>query len=293
MASTIGSIAVLGTGTMGLPIARNLARAGLYVSAWDRTPERVAPLRDEGVTVAPDPADAVRGRDALLTMLSDADAVTSVAEQALPAARDDTIWIQLSTIGLAGTERCVALADQHGVALVDSPVLGTKGPAEQGQLTVLASGPEQALDRCAAVFDAIGQRTLRAGPTGAGTRLKLVANEWIVALVESAAESLALAEGLGVDPRMFLQAIEGGPLDLPYLHAKADMMLKRSFEPPQFSLRLAAKDAALVVEAAEREGLDLPVARAIAQRLAEGAQEHGDEDLAATFRTSAPTTGRR
>jgi 3-hydroxyisobutyrate dehydrogenase len=292
MASTIGSIAVLGTGTMGLPIARRLARAGLYVSAWNRSAEHAAPLRDEGVTVASDPDEAVRGRDALLTMLSDADAVTSVAEQALPSARDDAIWIQMSTIGLAGIERCVALADQHGVTLVDSPVLGSQGPAEQGQLTVLASGPEQALDRCAPAFDAIGQRTLRAGPTGAGTRLKLVTNEWIVALVEGAAEAFALAEGLGIDPRLFLQSVEGGPLDLPYLHLKGEMMLERSF-PPQFSLRLAAKDAALVAEAAEREGLDLPVARAIAQRLAEGAQEHGEEDLAATFRTSAPKTARR
>lgn len=289
MASPVRSIAVLGTGTMGLPIARHLARAGLDVAAWSRTPEHAAPLREDGVLVAGDPAEAVRDRDALLTMLSDADAVTSVAERALPAARDDALWIQMSTVGLAGIERCMALADQHGVALVDSPVLGTKGPAEQGQLTVLASGPDQALERCEPVFDAIGQRTLRAGSTGMGTRLKLVINEWLVALVEGAAETIALAEGLGVDPRLFLKAVEGGPLDLPYLRVKGQMMLDRSF-PAQFSLRLAAKDAALVVEAAEREGLDLPVARAIAQRLAEGAREYGEEDMAATFRMSAPKT---
>jgi 3-hydroxyisobutyrate dehydrogenase len=287
MTAPLRSVAVLGTGTMGLPIARHLAKAGLDVAAFNRARERAEPLRDEGVAVAADPAEAVRGRDALVTVLSDADAVIAVAEQALPAASEGAIWIQMSTIGLPGTERCVALAGEHGVTLVDSPVLGTKGPAEQGRLTVLASGPEEALDRCEPVFEAIGQRTVRAGEPGAGTRLKLVTNQWLVALVEGAAETFALAEGLGIDPRRFLEAVEGGPLDLPYLRLKGQMMLERDF-PPQFSLRLAAKDAALVVDAARRAGLDLPVARAIAERLAEGAEAYGDQDMAATFLLSAP-----
>jgi 3-hydroxyisobutyrate dehydrogenase len=272
---------------MGLPIARNLARAGLDVAAWNRSPERAAPLRDDGVTVAGDTAEAVRGRDTFMTLLSDADAVTAVAEHALAAARDDAVWIQASTIGLEGTERCVALAAERGVTLVDAPVLGTKGPAEQAKLTVLSSGPEDALDRCAPVFDAIGTRTVRVGEAGAGTRLKLVTNAWIVALVEGAAEALALAEGLDLDPRLLLGAISGGPLDLPYLHAKGEMMIERSFAP-QFSLRLAAKDTALVADAARRAGLDLPAATAIAERFAQGAREHGDEDMAATFLLSAP-----
>jgi 3-hydroxyisobutyrate dehydrogenase len=287
MTSPIRSIAVLGTGTMGLPIARNLARAGLDVAAWNRTPEHATPLRDDGVAVAADPADAVRGRDALMTVLSDADAVTGVAQQAVGDAGDDAVWIQTSTIGLEGTERCATIAGEGGVAFVDAPVLGTKGPAEQAKLVVLASGPEDALDRCAPVFDAVGQRTVRVGEAGAGTRLKLVTNAWIIALVEGAAEALALAEGLDLDPRLLLEAVSGGPLDLPYLHAKGEMMIERSFAP-QFSLRLAAKDAALVADAARRHDLDLPVASAIAERLAQGAREHGDEDMAATFRLSAP-----
>jgi len=272
----VRSVAVLGAGgTMGAPMAARLADAGLDVTPWSR---------------GEDLAAAVGGRDAVLTMLPDAEAVLEVAQRALPGARDGVLWLQMSTIGIEGTERCAELAQRHGAVLVDAPVLGTKQPAEQGQLVVLASGPDAALDRGAPVFEAVGQRTMRLGPAGAGTGLKLVVNAWLVALVEGMAESLALAEGLGLDPQRFLEAVGGGGLDLPYLRLKAPMMLERDF-PPSFSLRLAAKDARIAVEAAQRHDLDLPVLAAIAERLTAGAQEHGDEDMAATFRLSAPGLG--
>jgi 3-hydroxyisobutyrate dehydrogenase len=269
----IRSVAVLGAGgTMGAPMAQRLEDAGLDVARWRR---------------GEDLAAAVGGRDAVLTMLPDADAVTEVAASALPHAADGVVWVQCSTVGLEGIERCDALAGRFGATLVDAPVLGTREPAEQGDLVVLAAGPDDALERCAPVFDAVGRRTVRAGALGAGTRLKLVTNAWLVALVEGAAESVALAEGLGLDARLLLDALEGGPLDLPYLRLKAPMMLRREF-PPSFSLRLAAKDARLVEDAATRSALDLPLARTVAERLTAGAREHGDEDLAATFRLSAP-----
>ena len=272
----VRSVAVLGAGgTMGAPMAARLADAGLDVTPWSR---------------GEDLAAAVGGRDAVLTMHPDAEAVLEVAQRALPGARDGVLWLQMSTIGIEGTERCAELAQRHGAVLVDAPVLGTKQPAEQGQLVVLASGPDAALDRGAPVFEAVGQRTMRLGPAGAGTGLKLVVNAWLVALVEGMAESLALAEGLGLDPQRFLEAVGGGGLDLPYLRLKAPMMLERDF-PPSFSLRLAAKDARIAVEAAQRHDLDLPVLAAIAERLTAGAQEHGDEDMAATFRLSAPGLG--
>ena len=197
----------------------------------------------------------MRGRDIVLTMLSDADAVLEVAGRALPAAREGVLWLQTSTVGIDGTDRCAGLAREHGAVLVGAPVLGTKAPAEQGALVVLASGPDHALDRLAPVFDAIGQRTLRVGPAGAGTRLKLVANAWVVTVVQGAAETLALAQGLGLDPTLLFEAVEGGPLDLPYLRAKGAAMLKGDFSP-SFSLRLAAKDARLVAETAEHVGVE-------------------------------------
>lgn len=165
-------------------------------------------------------------------------------------------------------------------------MIGTKAPAEQGTLVVLASGPEDVRERARPIFDAVGQRTMWVGQAGAGTRLKLAVNTWIVTLVEGAAETLALAEGLGLDPALVLEAVAGGPLDLPYLQTKGRMMLERSFEP-SFSLALAAQDAALVEDAVSRHGLDLPLVATIRERLEDGAREHGDEDLAATYLTAA------
>jgi 3-hydroxyisobutyrate dehydrogenase len=283
----MASIAVLGTGVMGAPMARNLARAGHEVRAWNRSPEKAAPLRDDGVDVREDPASAAAGADVAMTMLADADAVIDVAWRASLA--PDQVWWQCSTIGLEGTERAEQLAVETGASLVDAPVLGTRVPAEEGTLVILASGPDAALDTCAPLFDAVAQRTMRLGPAGAGTRLKLAVNSWVLAVTQGAAETLALAKGLGLDPTLVFDAVDGGGLDLPYLRMKGKLMLDDDF-PPSFALALAAKDAGLVVEAAERHGADVPVARAIADRFAEGVGAgYGDEDMAVTHRLSRPS----
>jgi 3-hydroxyisobutyrate dehydrogenase len=275
------SIAVLGTGAMGAPMARNLARAGHDVRAWNRTREKAAPLGDAGVEVRDDPAAAADGADVVMTMLADAEAVLEVAEQA--GLHSGQIWWQASTIGIDGNERCAELAAQNGSALVDAPVLGTRQPAEEGKLVVLASGPDDALDTCTPLFDAVSARTMRLGEAGAGTRLKLAVNSWVLAVTQGAAETIALAEALGLDPSLVIDAVDGGALDLPYFRMKAKLMMDREF-PPSFALALAAKDARLVVDAAERHGSDLPAARAIAARMTEGADAgHGDEDMAATY----------
>ncbi|MFC4000127.1 NAD(P)-dependent oxidoreductase [Prauserella oleivorans] len=287
----IDTVAVLGAGgIMGFPMARNLARAGLQVRAWNRSREKAEPLSGDGVTVVDDPADAIDGADAIVTMLADADTVAGTVEGALGRATDGAVWIQTSTVGIDATARLRALADEHGVPFVDAPVLGTKQPAENAQLVVLASGPEQVRDRIQPVFDAIGKKTLWVGEAGAGSRLKLVANAWVMSVVEATAETVALAEGLDVDPRQFLEAVAGGPLDLPYLQLKAAAILERSFDPAM-KLTLAAKDARLIAEAAEQHGLDLPLVRTIRNRFAEGAREHGDKDMSATYLTSAPDRG--
>lgn len=288
--TTPTTIAVLGAGgTMGLPMAGNLARAGFAVRAWNRSPERAQPLAEDGVALTDSPAEAVRGASVILTMLSDADAVLDVmqgAEGALATPADDVIWLQMSTIGIAGTDRCTELADSHGVTLVDAPVLGTKAPAEQGKLVILASGPDQVRERADPIFDVLGARTMWLGEVGAGTRLKIAINVWIVAVVEGAAESLALAEGLKLDPSLVLDAVAGGPLDLPYLQMKGKAMIAREFEP-SFRLALAAKDAGLAEAAATEYGLDLPLVAAARRRLDAASPEHGDKDLSATFLASS------
>ena len=284
-------ITVLGAGgTMGLPMARNLARAGFEVRAWNRTREKARPLEEDGVRVFESPAQAVDGADVLLTMLSDANAVIDAIEDALSSVREGTVWLQMSTIGEVGTERCAEIARVAGIALFDAPVLGTKQPAEEGKLVILASGPDGsdgARETVQSIFDAVGQKTMWLGEAGAGTRLKLVVNGWVLTVVEGGAETIALAEGLGLDPALLFEAIEGGALDLPYLRMKGKAIAERNFEP-SFRLTLAAKDARLIEESAQRREIDVPLFSTIRRRLAEGAKDHGDEDMSATYWTSAP-----
>jgi 3-hydroxyisobutyrate dehydrogenase len=278
-------VAVLGTGIMGAPMARNIAAAGHEVRAWNRTRERAEPLAQHGATVAGTPAEAVDGADVVVTMLSDGAAVEAVvADLPFP---DGSVWAQMSTVGVEAIERLSARAAEAGVPIVDAPVLGTRAPAEQGQLTVIAAGPPDARERCAPVFDAVGARTVVLGDEpGAATRMKLVLNAWLLALVEGLAESVALAERLGVEPARFLEIIDGGPLGPPYAKMKGTMMIERSYEP-SFSLGLAAKDARLALEAAEAQGLELPALRAIRAQLEKAVEQgHGDEDMAAAVEAS-------
>jgi 3-hydroxyisobutyrate dehydrogenase len=288
------AIAVLGTGIMGAAMARNLLSAGMEVRVWNRSPEKAEPLADDGATVADSPTEAVEGAGFVLTMLADADAVAEAAggeHGALSALPEDGVWLQTSTVGLEGQEKLAGIADEHGVYYVDAPVLGTKEPAEQGQLIVLASGPEEVRERCQPVFDAVGSKTLWLGPAGAGSDLKLVTNNWIVGLLGALAETISFAEALGVDPNRFLEVIEGGPLGVPYAQMKGQMMIEEEF-PTSFSANLARKDANLVLQAAEANGLRLPLTEAAAEHFDEAINAgHGEEDMAAIYQATRPDRG--
>jgi 3-hydroxyisobutyrate dehydrogenase len=285
------TVAVIGAGgTIGLPVARNIAKAGMQVRAWNRTGEKAEPLAEEGIELLDTAAEAASGAAAILTILSDGDAVISAMEGpdgVLAGAQEGATWVQMSTIGIQGTERCATIADEHKLVLVDAPVVGTKQPAEQGKLMVLASGPGEAREICEPIFDAIGQKTVWLGEAGTATRMKLVINSWLLSLVEGLGETIAFAEGIGVDPAQFLETISGSPVDNPYAQMKGRMMVERSFEPA-FKLELAAKDARLVVEAMERHDLDLPLLEAIRVQLEQAAEEHGEKDMSATYLAIAP-----
>jgi 3-hydroxyisobutyrate dehydrogenase len=291
--ATRQTVAVLGAGgLMGFAMARNLARDGYPVRAWNRSREKAEPLAQDGATICETPAQAAKGADVILTMVADAGTVINAmsGEHGALSAQlaDGAIWLQMSTIGIEGTERCAALAAERGLAFFDAPMLGTKAPAEQGAPVVLAAGPDDGRDRVQPIFDVVGARTMWVGDAGDATRLKLAVNTWVLTVLEGTAEVLALAEGLGLDPQLVLDAVKDGPLDIAYMQMKGRAMMAREFEP-SFRLRLAAKDAGLVVDAVDLHGPDLPLVTAIRDRLAQGIPEHGEKDMAATYLTSAPT----
>jgi 3-hydroxyisobutyrate dehydrogenase len=272
-------IAFLGTGIMGAPMARHIAQAGHDVTVWNRTTDKAAPLADHGAAVAQDAASAVAGAEVIVTMLTDGKTVEDVMKVAAPAAARGTIWWQASTVGVAGTEALMAIAEAHGLIYVDAPVLGTRGPAENGELVVLASGDPEALEQVAPLFDAVGSKTLTLGPAGTGSRFKLVMNHWVLAVTDAIAETLAFAEAVDLDPSLYLEAIKGGSLDVPYAHLKGPGMISGEL-PVAFPLKHALKDAELIMEAAERHDLDLKLAAVVWDRYAAAAAAgHADEDM--------------
>jgi 3-hydroxyisobutyrate dehydrogenase len=287
------TVAVLGTGIMGAAMGRSLARAGHTVRAWNRTRAKAEPLAADGAHIAGSPVEAVEGADAVLTMLYDGGATLAVMREAAPGLRPGTVWAQSTTVGIDSVPVLAAFAREYGLLFYDAPVLGTRQPAEAGQLTVLAAGPPEGRGTVTPVFDAVGARTVWTGEDGGAataTRLKLVANSWVVAVTAAAGETLALARGLGVDPAAFFDLIAGGPLDMGYLRAKGTLIVEGKLSPASFAVATAEKDARLIVAAGEAGGVRLDVAAASAERFARAAaQGHGDEDMAAAYYASFDT----
>jgi len=283
-------VAVLGTGIMGSGMARSLLRSGLDVTVWNRHPGRAAALAADGAHVAGTAAEAVADADAVITMLWDGNSVAEVMADALPAAPDGIIWAQATTVSLPDAgDLLPALADGCGARYIDAPVLGTRQPAEEGRLTVLAAAPEALRDPITPVFGAIGARTVWVSERpGDGTRLKLVANSWVGTIVAATAQSIAMAQGLGLDPRMFLDMMKGGAVDAPYLHIKGEAIIAGQFAT-SFAVDGAVKDTGLIAAAMRESGTDAALMEAVAGQYRKASDAgHGEQDMAAIFYAFRP-----
>jgi 3-hydroxyisobutyrate dehydrogenase len=274
-------VVVLGTGGMGAPIARNLLAAGFPMTVWNRTESRAAALVEDGATLASSPLAGASDGGVVLTMLTDGAATAETIDGAASGLEPGSIWIQMGTVGVDWTERLAERAAAHEIAFVDAPVSGSTGPAQEGELVVLASGAENARSRVQPIFDAIGRHTFWLGRAGNGTRMKVALNNWLAASTEALAETLALSDALGLDPDQFVDIFADSPLASPYAVAKGRAMIAGDFAPG-FPLRHAFKDTALALDAARELGVELPLTQALEGRW-RGAisRGHGDEDLAA------------
>jgi 3-hydroxyisobutyrate dehydrogenase len=263
---------------MGAGIARSLARAGHEVAAWNRSPEKVEALAGDGILAAETVGEAVAGSDAVLTVLFDIEALLAVADEIVGALGPESVWLQVSTVGPSGARQAAELA---GGRLLDTPVLGTKKPAEEGNLVVFVSGPPGLVPRAEPVFDAIGSRRLVAGDeVGQASALKLAVNAWVGLITTGTAQSLALAESLGVDPALFLDAIAGSAVDSPYAHVKGRAMLAGDWTT-SFAVDGALKDIDLMLDAAVEASFPTGLLIAVRERFAEAAAcGHGEDDMA-------------
>src|SRR4051794_33328228 len=247
--------AVLGTGIMGAAMARSLAREGHEVTVWTRTPERAEATAGAGITACGAVADALLGAEVAFTMLYDADSVVDITAEVVGALGDGAVWAQTTTVGPEGMRRIAEAAGGLPDRLLDAPVLGTKQPAEDGKLTVLVSGPAAAVEHARPAFDAIGGRTLELGERlGDASALKLAANSWVATICAATAQALGLAESMGVEPRLFLEAIKGGAADSAYAQGKGGVMLEGAWDDPAFALDSVVKDVGLMIDAARDSG---------------------------------------
>jgi 3-hydroxyisobutyrate dehydrogenase len=278
------NVTILGTGIMGSAVAGTLVRAGHQVTAWNRTPAKAVPLADDGVRVAASAAEAVSGADVVLSIVFDADAVLDVLDDAGPALTDSTVWAQATTIGVDGTQEVAGRAAELGVALVEAQMLGTRGPAERGELTILTAGDPALVDRARPVLEAMSAKTLHAGDTvGCASALKLACNAWLATITAGAAQSLALAAAQGLDPQLFLDAISGTATDCQYAHLKADHMIAEDLAPT-FTVDALRKDVGLMIHTARATGTTVTLLDALDRVLGVASLDgHGKEDVAAVY----------
>ncbi len=288
MAGTNGSdvrttVAVIGAGIMGSAMARNLVAAGVNTRVWDRSPAATGPLADAGAVVVASAEDAVRDAGVVITMLPTAGAVESVIFDGgvAGAFADGCVWAQMGTIGVEATRRIRdrLAAQRPGVMFVDAPVSGSKGPAEQGQLLILASGPAAAADAVSPVFGILGRKTVWLGEAGQGSQVKLVVNAYMSILIEGVAETMELADRLGIGHQQLAEVIEGGPLDAPIAGAKLHKMDRGDYAA-EIPLEWALKDEDLAIGAAGGEAPPL-LAALSGQWHAAVAAGHGRQDISA------------
>lgn len=272
---------------MGAGIARSLRGHGHDVVAWNRTRAKAEPLADDGVQIADSVSAAVKGADAVLTILFDTDATLAISDELVGALEADAVWIQSATVGPGGARQ---IAERAGRDIVDAPVLGTKKPAEEGKLVVLVAGKPELIERTQPVFDAIGARTVRVSErVGDASALKLVCNSWIGMLTVGTAQSIAFAEQLGIDPRLFLQAIDNTPTGSPYAQLKGKAILDDDYTA-SFAVDGVVKDLGLMIDAARAVDFPDGVLQAVHEAFQRAsASGHGDADMAAV-RFAFPTS---
>lgn len=255
-------LAILGTGLMGAPMARNLLRAGHEVAAWNRSRAKALALAPHGATVAEDPATAVRGVEVVISMLADGPAAEAVQRQALAGLKPGMIWIEMASIRPLEAKEHAARLQAAGVRYVDAPVSGGTRGAEAGTLAIMAGGDASDFETVAPVLGALG-RPVHVGPAGAGQLAKL-ANQAIVACtIGAVAEAMLLVKQGGADPAAVRRALAGGFADSVILQQHGARMIEGDFAPGG-TVRMQVKDLDNALDAAGE--LTLPMLEAVNQR---------------------------
>jgi 3-hydroxyisobutyrate dehydrogenase-like beta-hydroxyacid dehydrogenase len=278
-------VALLGTGAMGSAMARSLARSGRTPTLWNRTAERAIGLAAElGAELRSSPAEAVRDADVVISMLADREAVEQVylgEHGVLEAARGGLVACEMSTVEPAVSRELARELRLSGADLVDAPVSGSVGLAEQGALTIMVGGAAATVQRVDEVLHALGSRVIHMGEVGSAATMKLAVNSVLHGLNQAVAEALVLVEQAGISLPLAYDVLEQSAAGAPFVHYKRAAFLQPDQTPVAFRLALARKDVRLVLDLANDLDVVMTQAEANLAVLDAAAGAFGEHDMAA------------
>ncbi len=288
-------VGFIGLGNMGSAMAMNLLKAGHDLTVYNRTPEKAKPLLKQGARAAPNPAET-SGADFVFTMLADDHAVESVAfgeSGILANLRPGSVHISSSTISVALSQKLTAAHQKHNQRFISAPVFGRPEAAEAGKLFVVVAGPNDAVERCAPLLDAISQRTFRFGEQPSVANLvKLSGNFLIASVIESLSEAMALVGKAGIDQHEYLDFLTSTLFPAPVYKTYGGLIADKKFKPAGFAAPLGLKDVRLTLEAGEQFRVPLPLASLIRDRFLALLARGGDSlDWSAISRIAAEDSG--
>jgi len=261
------TVAFIGLGIMGGPMAANLVKAGFDVVGYNRSPEKVKELVEKGGRGAEDVASAVGEADVVITMVPDSPDVEAVSGEIFAGAREGTLYIDMSTIRPDVAVRVAEAGREAGVRVLDAPVSGGEAGAVEGSLSIMVGGSAEDFADARPVLDAVGKTIVHVGPAGSGQTVK-AANQLIVAgNIQLLAEAVVFLDAYGVDMRSALEVLGGGLAGSTVLARKGDNMLAGEFKPG-FRLALHHKDMGIVTSAAREAGVTIPLGAVVAQLVA-------------------------
>ena len=257
-------IGFIGLGIMGSRMAANLLKNGSHLIIYNRTAEKAKPLLAEGATWAESPANLAESADILFTILADPEAVQNTALGAngfLDRLHPGSIWVDSSTVNPSFTKMMAQEAHERRIHFVDAPVAGTKGPAEQGQLTFLVGGDPEDVQTCQPFFEAMGKKIVHMGPNGMGTSAKMVVNLLLGEAMLAFSEALALGQSLGIPMEGLMNMLVGGAVAAPFIAGKRAKIENSQYDP-EFPLKWMRKDMQMASLTGYEQGVALPTANA-------------------------------
>ncbi|MBE9664956.1 NAD(P)-dependent oxidoreductase [Mucilaginibacter boryungensis] len=274
----------IGIGNMGVPMVKNLVKAGFNVTVYNRTIEKAFALQTEvGVSVAHSPAELVAGNDFIITMLADDAALTEVYTgtdgilSGQPTA--GLLAIDMSTVSPETTRRLAGLCAEKGIGYMDAPVSGSVKPAEDAQLIIMTGGKQADFDKAQPLFNAMGKLSLLLGDNGAGNNAKLAINLFLAITIQGFSESILFAQQNGISTQQFLDIVNNGAAGSEITKLKSAAILADNFKAA-FALKHLAKDLRL----AEGQGMHLPAGKAVAASYKAANDNLGDEDMIAIIK---------